>query len=43
MNEVRVNHKAAGRYDAHASDDMRMAKLRGRSIGTAQCSRQAMR
>ncbi|MGO9260869.1 MAG: hypothetical protein ACLQU1_31860 [Bryobacteraceae bacterium] len=46
MNEVRVNHKAAGRADrdgAQAGEAARVADLRGRSIGTAHNSRQAMR
>ncbi|MGO9260870.1 MAG: hypothetical protein ACLQU1_31865 [Bryobacteraceae bacterium] len=46
MNEVRVNHKAAGRADRHgaqAGEAVRVADLRGRPIGAAHYSRQAMR
>jgi hypothetical protein len=43
MNEVRVNHKAAGRVGAVAGEAVRVADLRRRAIGVAQRSRQAMR
>jgi hypothetical protein len=46
MNQVRGNHKAAGRAGrdgAHAGEAMRVDKLRVRAIGAAQRSRLGMR
>jgi hypothetical protein len=43
MNEVCYNHKADGRHGAQGGEAARVADLRVRAIGAAQCSRRAMR